>query len=158
MSPQEFDAQVIAMMDPPAPDAEALFSAVEQHGAALVAALKACEAAGLCTSEAAESAAKVASTVGMRERLAEKMRPKGPMVTITRPRSTVTFEREVGKITDASIILIDGARYDRADGYRTGAAHHRTRWDRTRITPEEIARIVALGWTPPKPAKKATKK
>jgi len=140
-----------------APNVEALLSTVDAAGAALVAALEACVAAGLPVGSIDE-ARRVARTDGARAWLVEQARPKGPMVTITRPRGyqPPTTQGEVERITDASIILRDGARYSRSDGYRVGG--YEDKWNRSRIAMDEIARIVATGWKAPKAAKKVSAK
>lgn len=143
-----------------APDVEALLSTVETAGAALIAALEACVAAGIPAEKFWIADAGRAVRVGdARAWLTEQARPKGPMVTITTPgqygSADRTHQAEVEKITEASIIVRGGDAYRIDNGWR----RHNPRYGRApRIAPEEIARIVALGWTPPKPAKKATKK
>lgn len=143
-----------------APDHEALLSTVETAGAALVAALEACVAAGLPVGSVDE-ARRVARTDGARAWLAEQARPKGPMVTISKAgrydSGVRTWTAEVGKITEARIILHSGTQFRRDTGEEVRKRSFYS--DRSYITPDEIARIVATGWAPPKAprASKASK-
>ena len=140
-----------------APNIEALLSTVETAGAALIAALEACVAAGIPAEKFWIGDARRAVRVGdARTWLAEQARPKGPMVTITTPgqygSADRTHQAEVEKITDASIIVRGGDAYRIDNGWR----RRNERYGRTpRIAPEEIARIVATGWTPPKAPRKS---
>ena len=142
-----------------APDVEALLSTVETAGAALVAALEACVAAGLPVASI-EDARRAARTDGARAWLVEQARPKGPMVTITVPRqygaAARAHQAEVEKITDVSIIVRGGDAFRRDTGERR---ERDTIYGTPYIAKDEIARIVATGWTPPKAprASKASK-
>lgn len=133
-----------------APDAEALLSTVEAAGAALVTALEACVAAELPVGSV-EDVRRAMRTDGTRAWLAEQARPKGPMVTITVPgqygKPAAERSAEVEKITDARIILRSGDQYRRDNGNKVEAL---SIYARPYIKQEEIARIVATGWTPPK--------
>jgi len=142
-------------------DHEALFSAVERAGAALVAALRACVAAGIPAERLwIAEAERGGRTDAVRAWIAERDRAKGPMATVSVSGrwsgAGSAYQAEVGSITDASIILRDGSRFRRSDGYEA----RRTRYgdSRAHIERAEIDRIVALGWTPPKAAKKARMK
>ena len=100
-------------------------------------------------------ASKVGDVAWWRGMVAEIQRPKGPMVTICYPSrhtdSASAGTAELAEITSGAFVMHGGERYSRKTGLKIG---HTDRWSYApRITAEERARVLALGWKPPKESK-----
>lgn len=138
---------------------EPLFARVERLGAELIAALQECEAQGVpLFRHAIQSATTAADTQSMRAWIAERERPKGPIVTITVPSRhdtcSATYTSEIAEVTSASLITRTGERFSRKTGQKT---NHRDRFSAGPfIAREEIARVLALKWKPPAKATVST--
>ena len=101
----------------------------------------------------ARDAGKVGDVDRWRGMIAEIQRPKGPMVMICYPShrgNGGTGTTELAEITSGAFVMRNGERYSRKTGDKIG---HRDSWRPCpTITAEERARVLALGWKPPKGA------
>ena len=134
---------------------EVRFARVERLGAELIGALQECEAAGGHVDINAIADVKRASNMGhARSQLAERERPKGPMVTIVMTSlrgAASTYTAELAQVTSGALVMRNGDKFSRKTG--TQISRHDSWRSKPHITREEIARIVALKWKPPALAK-----
>ena len=151
----------VAPVDAAAPDLakiEVLFAEVEAKRAALVDALQRLAAEvpdvdpwrmiRIQAKGEANDAGKVGEVDHWRGMVAEILRPKGPMVTITvtdRHGSAGCYQAELASVTSGAFVMRSGERFSRKTGEKTTGERRNFR-----IAAEERARVLALGWKPPK--------
>lgn len=85
----------------------------------------------------------------------DAVRPRGPSVTITvKHRGNVsTYSSELSEVTSGAFVMFGGERYSRKTGQRISKGDQGFAPPSYYITAEERARVLALGWKPPKGSK-----